>query len=116
VKAYQAANDLEVDGIVGRQTAQTMGIWAGPLGPLPATDADCPDTAHAAIVDRANQRGWLCDNGTLTKEFPITTAMREPSARLGVVDRRGSRTIDADRGVAAGHGQVARGAPVRSRA
>lgn len=78
VRAYQTAKSLEVDGIVGRQTAQAMGIWAGPLGPMPATDDDCPDTAHGAIVDRANQRGALCENGTITYEFPITSAWSQP--------------------------------------
>ena len=78
VRAYQAALALEVDGVVGRQTAQSLGIWAGPLGPMPATDFDCPDTAHGAIVDRANQRGALCTDGTITYEFPITTAWSQP--------------------------------------
>jgi hypothetical protein len=78
VKAYQTALSLEVDGIVGRQTAQTLGIWAGPLGPMPATDDDCPDTFHGAIVDRANQRGALCENGKITYEFPITSAWSQP--------------------------------------
>jgi len=78
VKAYHAAKSLEVDGIVGRVTAQSMGIWAGPLGPMPATDDDCPDTPHGAIVDRANQRGALCDNGVITYQFPITSAISQP--------------------------------------
>ncbi|MBK8331074.1 MAG: murein L,D-transpeptidase [Acidimicrobiaceae bacterium] len=78
VKAYQAAKSLEVDGIVGRVTAQSMGIWAGPLGPMPATDDDCPDTPHGAIVDRANQRGALCENGVITYQFPITSAISQP--------------------------------------
>ncbi|HRB04471.1 MAG TPA: L,D-transpeptidase family protein [Ilumatobacteraceae bacterium] len=78
VKAYQTAKSLEVDGIVGRKTAQAMGIWAGPLGPMPATDDDCPDTPHGAIVDRANQRGALCADGAITYEFPITTAISQP--------------------------------------
>ncbi len=78
VKAFQTAKSLEVDGIVGRVTAQAMGIWAGPLGPLPATNADCPDTPHGAIVDRANQRGALCADGVITYQFPITTAMSQP--------------------------------------
>ena len=78
VRAYQTAKSLEVDGIVGRQTAQTMGIWAGPLGPMPATDDDCPDTPRGAIVDRANQRGALCEGGKITYEFPITTANSQP--------------------------------------
>ena len=78
VRAYQTALSLEVDGIVGRQTAQAMGIWAGPLGPMPATDADCPSTYHGAIVDRANQRGALCENGHITYEFPMTSAWSQP--------------------------------------
>ncbi|MDO8392436.1 MAG: L,D-transpeptidase family protein [Actinomycetota bacterium] len=78
VRAYQTAKSLDVDGIVGRQTAQTMGIWAGPLGPMPATDDDCPATPRGAIVDRANQRGALCENGKITYEFPITTANSQP--------------------------------------
>lgn len=78
VKAYQTAKSLEVDGIVGRVTAQAMGIWAGPLGPRPATNDDCPDTPHGAIVDRANQRGALCADGVITYEFPITTALSQP--------------------------------------
>lgn len=78
VKAYQTAKSLEVDGIVGRVTAQTMGIWAGPLGPVPATNDDCPSTVHGAIVDRANQRGALCENGVITYEFPLTTAQSQP--------------------------------------
>ncbi len=78
VKAYQTAKSLEVDGIVGRVTAQAMGIWAGPLGPMPATNDDCPDTPHGAIVDRANQRGALCADGVITYEFPITTALSQP--------------------------------------
>jgi len=78
VRAYQTALALEVDGVVGRQTAQSLGIWAGPLGPMPATDFDCPSTAHGAIVDRANQRGALCDSGEIVYEFPITTAWSQP--------------------------------------
>lgn len=78
VRAYQGAMSLEVDGVVGRQTAQSLGIWTGPLGPLPASDEDCPDTPHGAIVDRANQRGALCADGAITHEFPITTAWTQP--------------------------------------
>jgi peptidoglycan hydrolase-like protein with peptidoglycan-binding domain len=78
VRAYQTAQSLEVDGIAGRQTAQSMGIWGGPTGPLPATDADCPSTSHGAIVDRANQRGALCADGKITYQFPITSAWSQP--------------------------------------
>jgi peptidoglycan hydrolase-like protein with peptidoglycan-binding domain len=79
VQSFQAAQALEIDGIVGRQTARALGIWAGiEEGPLPAVDADCPDDGRSALVDRANQRGWLCDNGQLSYEFPITSAVSQP--------------------------------------
>ena len=78
VKAYQSAKSLSVDGIVGKQTAQDLGIWGGPAGPLPAADTDCPDTHHGAIVDRANQRGALCEDGHITYQFPITSAWSQP--------------------------------------
>ena len=78
VRAFQTSKSLSVDGVAGKQTAQAMGIWAGPLGPAPATDADCPSTGHGAIVDRANQRGALCDNGRITYQFPITSAWSQP--------------------------------------
>jgi peptidoglycan hydrolase-like protein with peptidoglycan-binding domain len=78
VRSFQTAKSLEVDGIAGRQTAQALGIWSGPTGPTPATDADCPSTGHGAIVDRANQRGALCENGAITYQFPLTTAWSQP--------------------------------------
>ena len=78
VRAYQEAKNLEVDGIVGRQTAQAMGIWAGPLGPIPATDDDCPPSYHGAIIDRANQRGSLCEDGKIVYGFPLTSAISQP--------------------------------------
>jgi hypothetical protein len=78
VRAFQTANSLYVDGIVGRRTAEALGIWAGPDGPVAAVNEDCPDGARAAIVDRANQRGWLCDNGALTEEFKLTSAWSQP--------------------------------------
>ncbi len=78
VRSFQTARSLEVDGIAGRLTAQALGIWSGPTGPTPATDADCPSTAHGAIVDRANQRGALCENGAITYQFPLTSAWSQP--------------------------------------
>lgn len=78
VRSFQTAKSLEVDGIAGRQTAQALGIWSGPTGPTPATDADCPSTPHGAIVDRANQRGALCADGAITYQFPLTSAFSQP--------------------------------------
>ncbi|MEP7204182.1 MAG: L,D-transpeptidase [Ilumatobacteraceae bacterium] len=41
-------------------------------------DPNCPTTPHAAVIDRARQRGWLCFNGVALPEFVITTAIEQP--------------------------------------
>lgn len=78
VRAFQTAKSLDVDGVVGRITAKELGIWAGGDAPLPARASQCPDTSHAALVDRANQVGWLCVDGALTESFPLTSAWSQP--------------------------------------
>ena len=77
VQAFQAENGLEVDGVVGPQTAVALGLWtrADRFPPDPAT---CPAVGHAAVVDRALQRGWLCSDGAVVREFPITSARSQP--------------------------------------
>ena len=35
VRSYQAAHALVVDGLVGEQTATSLGLWAGPAGDVP---------------------------------------------------------------------------------
>ena len=99
VRAYQEAKSLEVDGIVGRQTAQAMGIWAGPLGPIPATDDDCPSSYHGAIIDRANQRGSLCEDGKIVYGFPLTSAISQPDPgtyQVYAKDLNASSTISGE--------------------
>ena len=99
VRAYQEAKSLEVDGIVGRQTAQAMGIWAGPLGPIPATDDDCPPSYHGAIIDRANQRGSLCEDGKIVYGFPLTSAISQPDPgtyQVYAKDLNASSTISGE--------------------
>lgn len=99
VRAYQQAQSLLVDGIVGRQTAQAMGIWAGPLGPIPATDDDCPPSYHGAIIDRANQRGSLCEDGKIVYGFPLTSAMSQPDPgtyQVYAKDLNASSTISGE--------------------
>lgn len=78
VRSFQAASAVAVDGVVGKVTASLLGTWTGPDGPMPLSDADCPSTPHAALVDRANQRGALCENGVITYTFPITSARSQP--------------------------------------
>ncbi len=41
--------------------------------------SNCPATGHAAVIDRANQRAWLCTDGVADAKFPITTAIAQPS-------------------------------------
>ncbi len=52
---------------------------AGPALTAADGSADaCPDTDHGAIVDRAEQRAWLCDHGVAVAEMPITSAWTMP--------------------------------------
>jgi hypothetical protein len=46
--------------------------------PLPVIDPNCPSTPHGAVIDRARQRAWLCDNGVALPEFKITSALDQP--------------------------------------
>lgn len=77
VEAFQTANSLVVDGVVGPQTASLLGAWIGPdvLAPDPAT---CVEEGRSAVVDRFNQRAWLCEDGEITDEMPITSAVSQP--------------------------------------
>jgi lipoprotein-anchoring transpeptidase ErfK/SrfK len=39
----------------------------------------CKDAGRTAVVDRKTQRAWLCQNGTVTAVFPITSANDQPN-------------------------------------
>ena len=43
-----------------------------------ADPSTCPATGRAAVVDRENQRAWLCGEGLVTNELLITTAWIQP--------------------------------------
>ncbi|MGH9135325.1 MAG: L,D-transpeptidase [Ilumatobacteraceae bacterium] len=43
-----------------------------------ADPATCPAAGQAAVVDRDNQRAWLCGDGAVTHELPITSAWSQP--------------------------------------
>jgi peptidoglycan hydrolase-like protein with peptidoglycan-binding domain len=77
VRAFQGAGSLVVDGVVGPQTAKQLGAWSGP-DVLPPDPATCPASGRAAVVDRFNQRAWLCDGGAITDTMPITSAITQP--------------------------------------
>ena len=77
VRVFQARSGLVVDGVVGPQTASEIGAWVGPevLPPDPAT---CPATGRSAVIDRFNQRTWLCESGEITEVMPMTSAVSQP--------------------------------------
>ncbi len=77
VKAFQQQHELVVDGVVGPQTARTLGAWSGP-DVLPPDPERCADTGNSAVVDRFNQRAWLCVDGAITETFPVTSAWSQP--------------------------------------
>ena len=43
-----------------------------------ADPSTCPATGRAAVVDRENQRAWLCGDGLVTHEMPMTSAWIQP--------------------------------------
>ena len=43
-----------------------------------ADPSTCPVTGRAAVVDRENQRAWLCGDGLVTIEMPMTSAWIQP--------------------------------------
>jgi hypothetical protein len=62
------AADVSTGAVRGEQVA-------GPR--LPDSEL-CPDSGHAAVIDRTAQRAWLCDAGSAHPRFPITTALNQP--------------------------------------
>ena len=77
VRSFQAQNGLVVDGVVGPQTASEIGAWVGP-DVLPPDPSTCPSSGRAAVVDRFNQRSWLCEEGSIVEVMPMTSAISQP--------------------------------------
>lgn len=77
VKAFQRDQQLVVDGVVGKQTARALGAWSD-AGLQPPDPALCTPVGHSAVVDRFNQRAWLCEGGVITRTFPVTSAWTQP--------------------------------------
>ena len=80
VRAFQARNGITVDGVVGPQTASEIGTWVGPdvlPDALPDRGA-CSESGRSAVVDRVNQRAWLCESGDVTDVMPMTSARSQP--------------------------------------
>lgn len=67
--------------ILGPADAATPAERVGPPStPAPAPDGSefCPSAGHAAVIDRDDQRAWLCTDGVALPKFPITTALTQP--------------------------------------
>ena len=77
VRTFQARNGIVVDGIVGPQTAAEIGAWVGP-DVLPPDPSTCSDSGRSAVVDRFNQRAWLCESGEIAEVMPMTSAVSQP--------------------------------------
>jgi len=62
----------------------TIAATTIPPTPLAATtvpaprDAGCAETGPSAALDRDQQRAWLCLDGYITAEFPVSTAWSMP--------------------------------------
>lgn len=77
VRAFQAAESLTIDGVAGPVTAGLLGNWTGGRH-VPADPDTCPDIGRSAVVDRATQRTWLCEDGAVVDEMPMTSAITQP--------------------------------------
>lgn len=58
-------------------SATTTVLATTTLAPTEGSDS-CPATGHGAVVDRADQRAWLCTDGVAAPKFPVSTAISQP--------------------------------------
>ncbi len=76
VRVEASAEVVRLDGplLIG-----VAGVAGATRGAMPLPDAStCPATVHGAVVDRAVQRAWLCDAGTVVRVMPMTSAVSQP--------------------------------------
>ena len=65
------------DGIVPPSRVGTID-GGGPAAVADPDPATCPATPRGVVVDRANQRAWLCFAGIVVRVMPITSASDQP--------------------------------------
>src|SRR5829696_5825414 len=68
---------VEMSWVPVRRAPQYDGV-AATSRPAWVDASTCPSVGRAAVVDRAHQWGWLCGDGRVTRDFPITSARSQP--------------------------------------
>jgi lipoprotein-anchoring transpeptidase ErfK/SrfK len=61
-----------------RKLAPQYDALAAPVVDWFGDRSTCPATGRGAVVDRANQMAWLCGDGAIVREFPVSTARSQP--------------------------------------
>jgi hypothetical protein len=61
-----------------RKGAALNAVQIAELFLAPPDPARCAADGNSAVVDRFNQRAWLCVDGAITDTFPITSAWSQP--------------------------------------
>ncbi|MCE9622436.1 MAG: L,D-transpeptidase [Actinomycetia bacterium] len=96
VTMFGGADESKTTVAVATSMANTATTTAAPTAPaatvpaatvpatIPATtippppDAGCAATGRSAAIDRDNQQAWLCLDGYITTQFPVSTAWSLP--------------------------------------
>jgi len=54
--------------------------WASPTAAdkFGADSYACPGTPRGAVIDRVEQRAWLCEGRRIVRRMPVTTATNQP--------------------------------------
>ena len=76
--ASQAITDVVEPLITDNATAASVPAKAATATAAASANTGCAASGHSAVVDRANQRAWLCNDGVVTDKFPMTTANSQP--------------------------------------
>ena len=57
-----------------------LAAWASPAAAekFGAEGYACPGTRRGAVIDRDEQRAWLCEGKRIVRWMPVTTAISQP--------------------------------------
>lgn len=69
--------EIEVTAVPSTEAPTTALLTTTPTTTLPRGEG-CQEEGTSAVVDRDRQRAWLCEDGFVTYEFPITSAWTLP--------------------------------------